>query len=83
MSIVRRILTPGWAGEMSTVEVITLLRLIHASPGLRVRWGLVNPAWKPSLNYIRAVALHGVGSDEATVELKKIDERTTKTKGKK
>uniref|UniRef100_A0A6H1ZN95 Uncharacterized protein n=1 Tax=viral metagenome TaxID=1070528 RepID=A0A6H1ZN95_9ZZZZ len=52
----RKLLIPGWAGELGDDEVKFIREKLKKSPGLKGRWGIKRVSEKE----IRRVALEGV-----------------------
>jgi len=52
----RKILEPGWAGELSPAELAYIKSQLKASPSLKRRWGFKPSAKRFSEKHIRYVA---------------------------
>jgi len=56
----RKLLQPGWPGELDRVEFAYIRSQLQQSPSLRRRWGFRPSAKRLSEARIRAVAMHGI-----------------------
>jgi hypothetical protein len=56
----RKLLNPGWAGELSPDEFAYIKRQLRQSPLLKRRWGFRPSAKRLSENHIRSVARNGL-----------------------
>ena len=56
----RKLLEPGWAGELDRAELAYIKSQLRRSPRLRGRWGFRPSARKLSEARIRAVAMDGI-----------------------
>jgi len=52
----KKLLEPGWAGELDTVELAYIKSQLRQSPLLKRRWGFRPSAKRLSESHIRAVA---------------------------
>lgn len=58
----RKLLQPGWAGEMDCVELDYIKSQLRQSPSLKRRWGFRPTARRLSSSHIRAVARDGLSA---------------------
>ncbi len=58
----KRLLQPGWAGELDAVELAYIKSQLRQSPSLKRRWGFRPSAKRLSESRIRAVAIHGLST---------------------
>ena len=58
-----KLLEPGWAGELDSVELEYIKSHLKQSPLLRRRWGFRPSAKRFSESRIRAVAMDGVSAN--------------------
>jgi len=56
----KKLLEPGWAGDLSPDEFAYVKSQLKKSPSLKRRWGFRPSAKRPSPNRIRAVAKNGI-----------------------
>ena len=65
----KRLLTPGWAGELDKEELAYIKKKLFADRRLRAKWGFKRGTGRLSEEKIKYVALHGVdGPQEALSE---------------
>ena len=57
----RKLLEPGWAGELDRTELAYIKSQLRRSSSLRRKWGFRPSAKRLSEAHIREVAMHGVG----------------------
>ena len=55
----KKLLEPGWAGELSNEEYDYIKENLKANPKLKTRWGFVVGRRKLSEERIRGVAMNG------------------------
>jgi len=55
-----KLLEPGWAGDLDSVELEYVKSELRKSPSLRRRWGFRPSAKRLSDSRIRAIAMDGV-----------------------
>ena len=60
----KKLLIPGWAGELDTVELVYIKSQLKQSPSLRRRWGFRPSAKRLPENRIRSVAINGVSANK-------------------
>jgi len=58
------LLEPGWAGELSRVELAYIKSELQKSPSLRRRWGFRPSAKRFSERRIRDVAMNGLSREK-------------------
>jgi len=58
----KKLLIPGWAGELKRYELQYIKAELKKSPSLRVRWGFRRSAKRFSEKHIREVAKNGVSA---------------------
>jgi len=58
----RKLLEPGWAGELKPYELAYIKSQLRLSPSLRRRWGFRPSAKRLSEKHIRAVARDGLSA---------------------
>jgi len=63
----RKLLEPGWAGELKPYELAYIKAQLRQSPSLRRRWGFRPSARRFSDKQIRAVARDGLSAIEKPV----------------
>lgn len=63
----RKLLEPGWAGELDTVELAYIKAQLKQSASLRRRWGFRPSAKRLPEARIRAVAMYGVAGGSSRV----------------
>lgn len=63
----RKLLQPGWAGELDTVELAYIKSQLKQSPSLKRRWGFKPSAKRLSEEHIRAVATDGRSANRRRV----------------
>ena len=63
----KRLLEPGWAGELSPDEFAYVKCQLRQSPSLKRRWGFRPSAKRFSESRIRAVARNGISSNKKPV----------------
>jgi len=56
----KKLLEPGWAGELSPDEFAHIRSQLQQSPSLKRRWGFRPSAKRLSESHIRAVARNGL-----------------------
>jgi hypothetical protein len=62
-----KLLEPGWAGELDSVELEHIKSHLKQSPSLRRRWGFRPSAKRLSESRIRAVVMYGVSRKQKQV----------------
>jgi len=60
----RKLLIPGWAGELSPDEFAYIKSQLRQSPSLKRRWGFRPTAKRLSESRIRAVARNGLSANK-------------------
>ena len=55
----KKLLQPGWAGELDAVELAYIKSQLRESPSLKRRWGFKPSARRLSEKRIRAIAIDG------------------------
>ena len=55
----RRLLTPGWPGELDNVELEYVISQLKQSPSLKRRWRFRPTAKRISRARVRFIAMHG------------------------
>jgi len=63
----RKLLEPGWAGELSPDELAYLKSQLRQSPSLKRRWGFKPSAKRLSESRIRSVARNGPATNRKPV----------------
>ena len=63
----RKLIEPGWAGELSPDEFVYIKSQLRQSPSLKRRWGFRPSAKRFSENYIRTVARDGRSANKKPV----------------
>ena len=63
----KKLLQPGWAGELKPYEVAYIRSQLRESPSLKRRWGFKPSAKRLSEKRIRAVAIDGPSANERRV----------------
>jgi hypothetical protein len=63
----KKLLQPGWGGELDAVELAYIKSQLKRSPSLKRRWGFRPSAKRLSERRIRAVAMDGVSAIERPV----------------
>ena len=63
----RKLIEPGWAGELSPDEFAYVKCQLRQSPSLKRRWGFRPSAKRFSESHIRAVARNGLSSNKKPV----------------
>ena len=63
----RKLLEPGWAGELSPDEFAYIKSQLRQSPSLKRRWGFRPSARRLSESHIRTVARNGVSANKKPV----------------
>lgn len=63
----RKLLQPGWAGELKPYEFTYIKSQLRQSPSLKRRWGFKPTAKRLSEKRIRAVARDGLSPNERRV----------------
>ena len=63
----RKLIEPGWAGELSPDEFAYVKCQLRQSPSLKRRWGFRPSARRFSESHIRAVARNGLSSNKNPV----------------
>jgi len=63
----RKLLMPGWVGEIDTVELDYIKSHLRQSSSLKRRWGFRPTAKRLSESYIRAVARDGLSANKKPV----------------
>jgi|GEM_PF-1789218 len=63
----RKLLEPGWAGELKPYELAYIKAQLRQSPSLRRRWGFRPSARRFSDKQIRAVARDGLSAIQKPV----------------
>jgi hypothetical protein len=58
----KKLLEPGWAGELKPYELAYIKSQLRLSPSLRRRWGFRPSAKRLSEKHIRAVARDGLSA---------------------
>ena len=56
----KKLLEPGWAGELDDVELAYIRSCLRQSPSLKRKWGFRPSAKRFSESHIRAVARDGL-----------------------
>ena len=57
-----KLLIPGWAGELDSVELTCIKSQLKLSPTLRIRWGVKPSARRLSKKRAREVARNGLSA---------------------
>ena len=60
----KKLLEPGWAGELSPDEFAYVKSQLKQSPSLRRRWGFRPSAKRLPENRIRSVAIDGISTNK-------------------
>jgi hypothetical protein len=63
----RKLLEPGWAGELSPDELAYIKSQLRQSPSLKRRWGFKPSAKRLSESRIRSVARNGLTANRKPV----------------
>jgi hypothetical protein len=63
----KKLLQPGWAGELSSLELAYIKSQLKRSPSLKRRWGFKPSAKRPSERRIRAIATDGISAIQKPV----------------
>jgi len=63
----KKMLEPGWAGELKPYELAYIKAQLRGSPSLRRRWGFRPSAKRLSEKHIRGVARDGLSAIEKPV----------------
>jgi len=63
----RKLLEPGWAGELKPYELAYIKAQLRQSPALRRRWGFRPSAKRFSEKHIRVVARDGLSTIQKPV----------------
>ncbi len=63
----KKLIQPGWAGELSPDEFAYVKYQLRQSPSLKRRWGFRPSAKRFSESRIRAVARNGISSNKKPV----------------
>ena len=63
----KKLLKPGWAGELDAVELEYIKSQLKQSPSLKRRWGFRPSAKRLSESHIRAVAGDGLSANKKPV----------------
>jgi hypothetical protein len=63
----KKLIQPGWAGELSPDEFAYVKCQLRQSPSLKRRWGFRPSAKRFSESRIRAVARNGISSNKKPV----------------
>jgi len=63
----KKLLEPGWAGELKPYELAYIKSQLRLSPSLRRRWGFRPSAKRFSEKHIRAVARDGLSAIQKPV----------------
>jgi len=63
----KKLIQPGWAGELSPDEFAYVKCRLRQSPSLKRRWGFRPSAKRFSESRIRAVARNGISSNKKPV----------------
>jgi hypothetical protein len=63
----RKLLEPGWAGELSPDELAYIKSQLRQSPSLKRRWGFKPSAKRLSESRIRSVARNGLAANRKPV----------------
>ena len=63
----RKLVEPGWAGELSPDELAYLKSQLQQSPSLKRRWGFKPSARRLSESHIRSVARNGLATNRKPV----------------
>ena len=63
----KKLLEPGWAGELSTDEFGYIKSQLRQSPSLKRHWGFRPSARRFNENHIRIVAQYGLSAIKKTV----------------
>ena len=58
----KKLLEPGWAGELDDVELAYIKSCLRQSPSLKRKWGFRPSAKRFSESHIRAVARDGLSA---------------------
>ncbi len=56
----KKLLIPGWAGELDSVELAYIKKRLFADRRLRAKWGFKRGTGRLSEEKIKMVAMHGV-----------------------
>jgi len=65
----RKLVEPGWAGEINKVELTYIKSKLRQYPSLRRRWGFRSTARRLPAGRIRQVATYGVGNSAVLASL--------------
>jgi hypothetical protein len=60
----KKLLQPGWAGELDANELAYIKTQLRRSPSLKRRWGFRPSAKRISGSHIRSVARNGLTANE-------------------
>jgi len=63
----KKLLEPGWAGELDSIELAYIKWQLRQSPSLRRRWGFRPSARRLSESRIRSVARNGLAANKKPV----------------
>ena len=63
----KKLLLPGWAGELDSIELVYIKSELRRSASLRRRWGFRPSAKRLSEQRIRAVARDGLSANRKLV----------------
>ena len=63
----RKLLEPGWAGELDYVELAYIKSELRQSSSLKRRWGFKPSARRLSESHIRSVARNGLAANRKPV----------------
>jgi len=60
----KKLIVPGWAGELDAVELVYIKSQLRQSPSLKRRWGFRPTARRLSEKRIRTIAIDGVSTNK-------------------
>mgnify|MGYP001078324372 CR=1 FL=1 len=60
----KKLLIPGWAGELDRIELDYIKSQLRQSPSLKRRWGFRPSAKRLPENRIRSVAIDGISTNK-------------------
>ncbi len=60
----KRLIVPGWAGELDAVELVYIKSQLKQSPSLKRRWGFRPTARRLSEKRIRTIARDGLSANK-------------------
>ena len=63
----KKLIEPGWAGELSPDELVYIKSQLKQSPSLKRRWGFRPSAKRLSEAHIRTVARNGISLNDKPV----------------